>query len=110
MDSTTASQGRPADAGGERTLHVLVVDDNRDAADTLCQLLQLWGFDSRAAYDGAAGLAVAEAYLPDCLVLDIGLPLLDGYVLAQRIRQHPRLARAKLVALASYSDEMHVRP
>jgi DNA-binding response OmpR family regulator len=108
MDSKASQDGLAGAASG-RSLHVLVVDDNRDAADSLCLLLRLWGYDCRAAYDGAAGLAVADTYLPDCLVLDIGLPSLDGYTLAQRIRQHPRLSRAKLVALSAYSDDAHVR-
>jgi DNA-binding response OmpR family regulator len=108
MDGTTTSQERALIVGGRRP-RVLVVDDNRDAADSLRLLLRLWGFESRAAYDGAEGLAAAYAYLPDCLVLDIGLPSLDGYALARRIRQHPRLAGAKLVALSAYSDELHIR-
>ncbi len=95
-------------AGGRR-LRVLVVDDNVDAADSLCTLLRLWGYDARAAYDGPAGLEVASALLPDCLVLDIGLPGLDGYELAQRLRAHPRLSRAKLVALSAYSDGERAR-
>jgi len=55
----------------ERVLRVLVVDDNRPAADSLCMLLRLWGYDCRVAYNGTAGLEVACAYRPDCLMLDI---------------------------------------
>jgi CheY-like chemotaxis protein len=88
----------------KRQLRVLVVDDNTDAADSLCALFRMWGYDARAAYDGNAGLEAASALLPDCLFLDIGLPGLDGYALAERLRQHPVLKRAKLVALSAYSD------
>ncbi len=93
----------------KRRVRVLVVDDNRDAADTLCALLRLWGYEARAAYDGNAGLEAASALLPDCLFLDLGLPGLDGYALAERLRQHPVLKRAKLVALSAYADRDRTR-
>jgi len=92
-----------------RAIHVLVVDDNRDAADSLCMLLRLWGYDCQAAYHGAAGLQAACDYRPDCLLLDIAMPGLDGYTLARKVRAQPGLDRAKLVALTAYSDETHVR-
>jgi CheY-like chemotaxis protein len=100
-----------AAATGDRAkaFRVLVVDDNRDAADSLALLLKAWGYDSRVAYDGAAGLEAALAYRPDCLLLDIGLPRLDGYAVARQVRQQPGLERAKLVALTAYSDETHAR-
>jgi CheY-like chemotaxis protein len=90
-------------------LRVLVVDDNQDAADSLCVLLRVWGYECRAAYDGAAGLEEARSYHPDCLVLDIAMPRLDGYTLARKVRQEPDLADSKLVALTAYSDERHAR-
>jgi len=93
----------------ERPLRVLVVDDNRDAADSLGLLLKLWGYDYRVAYDGAAGLEMARAYRPDCLVLDLGMPRLDGYGLAVQLRREPGLERTKLLALTAYSDEERVR-
>ena len=90
-----------------RGLRVLVVDDNRAAADTLALLLKLWGHETRVAYDGAAGLEAARQYLPDCLLLDIDMPRLDGYALARQVRQQPGLERATLVAVTAYSDEAH---
>src|SRR5262245_26277347 len=93
----------------KRPLRVLVVDDNRDAADSLGLLLRLWGYDCRVADDGAAGLEMARAYRPDCLVLDLGMPRLDGYGLAEQLRHEPGLERTKLVALTAYSDEDRVR-
>jgi CheY-like chemotaxis protein len=93
----------------ERRLQVLVVDDNRDAADTLSMVLRLWGYETRVAYDGASALEVARAFIPDCLVLDIGLPILNGYSVAERVRQMPGLEKTKLIALTAYSDEAHVR-
>jgi CheY-like chemotaxis protein len=89
-------------------LHVLVVDDNRDAADSLCMLLRLWGYDCRAAYDGGTGLEEAVAYRPDCLLLDIAMPRLDGYTLARRVKKQPGLEQTRLVALTAYSDASHL--
>ena len=101
------NQGKGLRSAGRR-LHVLVVDDNRDVADSLCMLLRLWGYECRAAYDGAAGLQAACDYQPDCLLLDIAMPGLDGYMLAREVRAQPALNRAKLIALTAYSDETHV--
>jgi len=90
-------------------LHVLVVDDNKDAANSLCMLLRIWGYDCLAAYDGLEGLEAARMYQPDCLILDIAMPHMDGYTLAQQVRQQPGLQQAKLVALTAYSDDWHTR-
>jgi CheY-like chemotaxis protein len=96
-------------APAERTLRVLVVDDNQDAADSLGALLRAWGYDFRVAYDGATGLETARTYHPDCLLLDIAMPRMDGYTLAQRVRQLPGQREAKLVALTAFSDEAHAQ-
>jgi len=101
--------GWEARTSPERALRVLVVDDNQDAADSLGALLRAWGFDFRVAYDGKAGLEAALAYRPNCLLLDIAMPGLDGYALAQRLRQSPGMEGVKLVALTAFSDEAHAR-
>ena len=92
----------------EKRLQILVVDDNQDAADSLCMLLRVWGYECRAVYDGVAGLRAACDYCPNCLVLDLCMPGLDGYALARRVRAQPSLVRAKLIALTAYSDETSV--
>jgi CheY-like chemotaxis protein len=89
---------------GLRPLRVLVVDDNKDAADSLALLIRLWGHEVRVAYDGADGLRKAGDEAPDCVLLDIGLPRIDGYDVARRLRADPRLQKAKLVALTAFSD------
>ena len=101
------NEGKGLRSAGRR-LRVLVVDDNRDLADNLCMLVRLWGHECRAAYDGAAGLRAACDFRPDCLLLDIAMPGLDGYMLARELRAQPALNRAKLIALTAYSDETHV--
>lgn len=96
-------------AGRERHLRVLVVDDNRDAADSLSLLLQVWGYQAEVAYDGVAGLEAALESRPDCLILDITMPRMDGYALAREVRQSPDLREAKLIALTAMSSESHAR-
>jgi len=88
---------------------VLIVDDNRDAADSLAMLVRLWGHDAQTAYDGEAGLEAARTFRPDLFVLDIGLPRMDGFELARRLRQQSEAGRAKLVAVSAYSGTEHER-
>jgi CheY-like chemotaxis protein len=90
-------------------LRILVVDDNRDAADSLCLLLRMWAFDVRVAYDGQEALAAAHAYRPDCLLSDIGLPGIDGYHLAERVRRDEALKGVTLVAVTAYADEARAK-
>jgi DNA-binding response OmpR family regulator len=90
-----------------RALHVLVVDDNTDAADSLGLLVRMWGHDVRVAYDGSGLPEMAAGYRPDAILLDIGLPRVDGYCLARLIRQQPELQGILLVAVTGYADEEH---
>lgn len=83
---------------------VLVVDDNVDAADSLATLLRLSGHEVRVAHDGAAALAVVRDYRPDIAFLDIGMPGMDGYEVARRLRAQPGLERALLVALTGWGS------
>lgn len=92
-----------------RRLRALVVDDNRDAADTTAALLGLWGYEARVAYDPTAALEEAGRYHPDCLLLDIGMPKMDGYTLAREIRRRPDLSGARLVAVSAYAGDQHQR-
>jgi CheY-like chemotaxis protein len=94
---------------GKRAFRVLVVDDNQDTANSLAVLLNLWGYDCRVRYDGAAALQEALDYRPDCLLLDINMPRMDGCAVARQLRQVPGLGSVKLVALTAYSDQRHVR-
>ncbi|MET0508359.1 MAG: ATP-binding protein [Burkholderiaceae bacterium] len=83
---------------------VLVVDDNRDAADSLATLLELSGHEVRRAYDGLTAVEIATRLRPDLVLLDIGLPLLNGYEAARRIRQTSG-RRVKLVAVTGWGQE-----
>src|SRR6516165_168358 len=88
------------------THRILVVDDNRDSADSLATLLRLVGHDVRTVHDGRQALSVAATYRPDLVLLDIGLPGMDGFAVARHLRSRPELAGVVLVALTGYgSDE-----
>lgn len=84
---------------------ILVVDDNRDAADSLALLLRLRGQDVWVAYDGVAGLEAARAFRPDLVFLDIGMPGMNGYELARHIRQIEGLERVQLAAMTGWGQE-----
>jgi two-component system CheB/CheR fusion protein len=84
---------------------VLVVDDNVDAADMLALLVSSWGHRSAVAYDGPAGLEAVAAFRPDAVLMDIGLPGMDGWELASRLRRLPGREDLLLVAITSYGDD-----
>jgi CheY-like chemotaxis protein len=86
-------------------LRVLVVDDNHDGADSLLLLLQAYGLEPRVAYDGKSGLRLAREFRPDVVLLDLGMPRLDGYEVARRLRRDEGLHDALLVALTGYGSE-----
>ena len=85
-------------------LRVLVVDDNRDAADTLRTLLGLVGADASAAYDGPAALETLDRAAMDVLLLDLGMPGMDGYSVARRIREDPRHRDIAIIAVTGRSQ------
>jgi PAS domain S-box-containing protein len=88
----------------ESPLRVLVVDDNRDAAESLGMLLELENCDVSVAFDGSQALAVLDSFNPDIALLDIGMPGMDGYELARRIRATPRGRKLVLVALTGWGQ------
>ncbi len=84
---------------------ILIVDDNRDSADSLAVLLDMLGHEVRTAYDGETGLHFAEDFSPDIVLLDIGLPRLSGLEAARRIRNDLGLRDAFLIAMTGYGQE-----
>jgi PAS domain S-box-containing protein len=84
---------------------ILVVDDNTDAAESLAQVLRLNGHEVRTAYDGPTALDVARAQAPEVVLLDIGLPGMNGVEVARRMRQSLGLTDALLVALTGYGQD-----
>ncbi|WP_158601950.1 PAS domain S-box protein [Pararobbsia silviterrae] len=107
-DAFALPRALPGDARG-RTLRVLVVDDNMDAAQALGAMLELGGDTIELAYDGQAALEAIERFRPDAVFLDIGLPRLNGYEVAQRTRMRDWGARVLLIALTGYGQQKDVR-
>ena len=83
---------------------VLVVDDNRDAADSLGMLLESMGAEVKIVHDGESALRVLDSFRPTSVLLDIGMPRMDGYEVARRIRQEPAFGILKLVALTGWGQ------
>jgi CheY-like chemotaxis protein len=92
--------GRP---GARR--RVLVVDDEADSADSLAEILELYGHQALAVGDGPSAIAAAATFKPDVVLLDLGLPNMDGYEVAQRLRQLPGSGGMVLVALTGYQKD-----
>jgi len=90
----------------EGPLRILVVDDNRDAAQSLSVLLTGEGHTVSLAYSGPAGLVAALTERPQVILLDIGLPGMDGYAVARALREHPELRTTQLIALTGYGRQV----
>ena len=101
-DASSAERGTEA---GIRTLSILVVDDNRDSADSLAMLLSLRGHEVQAAHDGPDALRMLGTFRPQVILLDIGLPGMSGYEVARRIRESRGFRDVKLVALTGWGQE-----
>jgi PAS domain S-box-containing protein len=91
-------------AGIEHAPRILIVDDNEDAAEMLEDVLRSKGYRTHVAHDGPGALAAAAALRPDVALLDIGLPVMDGYELASRLRELPGLHGIRLVAVTGYGQ------
>jgi len=104
MPATELSNPRP--------LRILVIEDNSDAAETLGDLLRLFGHEAEIALSGSTGVEVARSVQPDVVLCDIGLPGMDGYAVASNLRSEPATRAARLVALTGYgrdSDRQRTR-
>jgi signal transduction histidine kinase len=96
-----ASAPVPLRSGGSR---ILVVDDNEDAVEMLAEAARMEGYEVEVAYDGPTALALLDRFTPSVIVLDIGLPVMDGYEVARQIRARPEHRATKLVALTGYGQ------
>jgi signal transduction histidine kinase len=100
-----AAAPEPAAPAAAVRLRVLLVEDNLDAAESLGELLRIWGHEVTIAHDGAAALRAVPETRPEVVLLDIGLPGMDGYEVASRLRATPGLAGLRLVAVTGYGQE-----
>jgi DNA-binding response OmpR family regulator len=81
------------------------VDDSKDAANSLAVLVQTWGHQARVAHDGSVALEIAREFRPEVVLLDLGLPGMSGFEMAERLRKEPGLEKSFLVALTGYGTE-----
>lgn len=105
--SVPAAAAQPAPEGQARQRRVLVADDNQDGANTLATFLSLDGHQVQVAYDGEQALRMASEYRPDACVLDIGMPGLTGYEVAERIRREGWGQQMLLVAVTGWGQVKH---
>jgi CheY-like chemotaxis protein len=101
--AASARAGQPACRGPKG--RILVVDDNRDAAESLTMILRLLGYEIQNAYDGVEAVQAAAAFHPDVVLLDIGMPKMNGYEAAQRIREQTWGQKMTLIALTGWGQE-----
>jgi CheY-like chemotaxis protein len=100
--SSNEAPGIPHEAIRRR---VLIIDDNRDSTETLAMLMRIWHHEVQTAHDGPSALAAAQAFRPDVVFLDIGLPGMNGFELAKRLRRLADLPPMLLIALSGYSQD-----
>ncbi len=100
-DRDTASAQPRRESG----LRILVVEDNADAAESLAMVLGVWGHHVEVALDAMAALDYGDRFTPDVIISDVGLPGMNGYELARRLREHRTFGRAVLIALSGYARD-----
>jgi CheY-like chemotaxis protein len=84
---------------------ILVVDDNRDSAASMAAILQILGHDVQTAFDGEEAIAAAEQFKPTVILMDVGLPKLNGYEATRRIREAPWATSATILAVTGWGQE-----
>ena len=105
VDEVETPSARPVPIQPPTRHRILVADDNVDSAATLTMLLEIMGNEVRTSYDGMEALAVAEAFRPDLILLDIGMPKLNGYEACRRIREQPWGKATVLIALTGWGQD-----
>lgn len=95
----------PADESVDnQRANILVVDDNKDSRETLADVLRIWNHSVAEAEDGPTCLKLASTFAPDVILLDIGMPHMDGFEVARQLRQLPELARTRIIAVSAYGS------
>jgi len=102
---TVQPMSAPTPKPDQPGFRILVVDDNHDSALSLAMMLSIMGHETRTANDGESAVTTAESFLPDVVLLDIGLPKLNGYEVAQRIRGQAWGKAMFLIAVTGWGQE-----
>src|SRR5215217_547394 len=105
MADVNATTAAPTAKPAPQRFRILVVDDNHDSAMSLAMMLSIMGHDTRTAHDGESAVVTAESFLPEVVLLDIGLPKLNGYEVAQRIRKQAWGQSMFLIAVTGWGQE-----
>ncbi len=105
IELPTSKESDPVDIEPTVRFRILVVDDNRDAATTLATLLEAQQHQVQLAFDGVTALEAADSFQPDVVLLDIGLPGIDGYEVARRLREKAALKDVLIIAISGYGQE-----
>jgi len=105
LSGDQARDSSQSGASAEKALKVLVVDDNVDAADSIALLLTIDGFNAQSVHGAVAALDTVDSFKPDVVLLDIGLPVMDGYEVARRLRSHNAIEDLRIVALSGYGQQ-----
>ena len=104
IDEPLARPARPVRGSLREGATIVVVEDQADSREALCELLSQEGFACRTAENGSEGLALIDEVMPDVAILDVGLPGMDGFEMARRLRSDPRHAGLFLIALTGYGQ------
>ncbi len=88
-------------------IHILVVDDLNDAADSMVDLLSIWGYDATACYDGATALGAVRLQQPTVILLDLAMPEMDGFQFTRLLRELPDCGVVPIIALSGYSSQTY---
>lgn len=86
------------------SLRVMVVDDNRDAADLIAEFLNMCGHETLPIYGGAEAIKAADAFQPDVMLLDLGMPEITGFDVVSTLRRAPRFRHTRMIALTAWGD------
>ena len=105
IDVPTAGPTAGAIGGGGARMRVLLVDDHVDSATAVARLLFALGYETRVAFDGLEGVESATIFHPDAALVDLSLPRLDGFGVAERLRAMPETREALLIALTGWSTD-----
>ena len=105
VTDATAVDATPRARGGTQRLKVLIVDDNLDAAEMLDVVVSGLGHTTRLAHDGGAAVSAAAEFEPDLILLDIGLPVMNGYTVARTLRSQPSFAHVHIAAVTGWGQE-----
>ncbi len=103
-EPTALAEFRPGPTKTTRHVRVLVVEDNRDSAESLRMLLSAQGYQVALAYTGVEGVEAARIDQPDVVICDVGLPGMDGYAVARALRMNPGTAKVRLIAVTGYGQ------